>query len=83
MVEHVAVREEERVTAEHPVMVVPFAVKATVPVGLGDPEGLTVAVKVTVSPRVEGLAEEVRAVVVTVRGGADTLRMTKLFASTM
>ncbi len=49
-----------RVWASHPVMPVP--VKATVPVGLEPP--LTVAVKVTLWPTVEGLAEELTAVVV-------------------
>jgi hypothetical protein len=51
---HVAVREEERATAEQPVMVVPFEVKPTVPVGMGGPAGATVAVNVTGCPEVEG-----------------------------
>jgi hypothetical protein len=51
---HVAVCEEERATAEQPVMVVPFEVKPTVPVGMGGPAGATVAVNVTGCPEVEG-----------------------------
>ncbi len=62
-------REEESGTAEQPAMVVPFAVKPTVPVGMGGPAGETVAVNVTGSPAVDGLAEELRVVVVPVLGG--------------
>jgi hypothetical protein len=43
---------EARVTAEHPPIAVPFEVKLTVPVGEEPP--LTVAVKVTAWPEVEG-----------------------------
>ena len=66
----VAVREEESGTAVQPVMVVPFAVKPTVPVGAGGPAGATVAVNVTGSPTVDGLAEELSVVVVPALGAA-------------
>jgi hypothetical protein len=59
----VAVREAERVTAEHPEMAVPFDVKPTVPVGVGGPAGATVAVNVTDSPEVDGFALDVTVVV--------------------
>jgi hypothetical protein len=39
-------------------MVVPFAAKATVPVGTGGPAGVTVAVNVTALPPVEGFRLE-------------------------
>src|SRR6266699_3016335 len=48
-----------RATAPHPVRVVPSAVKATLPVGALP---VTVAMKVTLAPTLEGLAEEVSAV---------------------
>jgi hypothetical protein len=44
---------KDNVTAEQPVMNVPFEVNATVPVG--DDPPLTVAVKTTAWPAVEGL----------------------------
>jgi hypothetical protein len=50
------------VTAEQPDMVVPFAVKATVPVGTGGPAGVTVAVNVTAVPAVDGFRLDVSAV---------------------
>jgi hypothetical protein len=62
----VAVRDAESVTAEQPLIVSPFAVKATVPVGFGDPLGATVAVKVTDWSTCEGFLLEVTAVVVPV-----------------
>jgi hypothetical protein len=55
LVVHAEVREAVSATAERPVIVVPFKLKATVPVGVGGPEGVTVAVKVTVAPRFDGL----------------------------
>ena len=57
---------EERVIPEQPLIVSPFAVKATVPVGEEPP--LTVAVNVTASPAVEGFREELRVVVVDSKG---------------
>jgi hypothetical protein len=50
-----------------PVIVTPFAVKPTVPLGLGGPAGDTVAVKVTAFPEVEGFRLETKAVVVAIR----------------
>ena len=47
LVVHAAVRDAVTVTAEQPVMVVPFDVNATVPVGTGGPAGPIVAVRVT------------------------------------
>ena len=58
----------------------PFEVKLTLPVGALPP--LTVAVKVTDAPVVDGLSEELRAVEVAIRL-ADTLRMTLLYWSAM
>jgi hypothetical protein len=57
-----AVCDEVSVTAAHPVMVAPFEVKATVPVGAGGPAGVTVAVNVTEAPAVEGFKLEISAV---------------------
>ena|SRR5271163_2803781 len=67
-----AVREAESGTAEQPAMAVPFAVKPTVPVGMGGPAGATVAVNVTGSPTVEGLAEDTSVVVVGILGGINS-----------
>jgi hypothetical protein len=56
-VEHVAVRAlplPESATAEHPEIELPPSVKLTVPVGLLP---VTVAVKVTPAPTIEGFAE--------------------------
>ena len=65
-VAQVAVRDEVSVTVEQPLMVVPSEVKLTVPVGTGGPAGVTVALKVTDWPKVEGFGLEVNAVVVSV-----------------
>jgi hypothetical protein len=61
-----AVRDALSVTAEQPPIAVPLEVKATVPVGLGLPEGLTVAVNVTDWHVVDGFTLETSAVVVAV-----------------
>jgi hypothetical protein len=63
LVVHAAVRDAVTVTAEQPVMVVPFEVNATVPVGTGGPAGPIVAVKVTAVPNVDGFLLEVRVVI--------------------
>ena len=63
VVAHAAVREEVSVTAEQPLMVVPFEVNATVPVGTGGPAGATVAVRVTDWPTVDGFLFETTVVV--------------------
>jgi hypothetical protein len=55
---------EESTTAEHPLIVVPFDVNPTVPVG--DDPPVTVAVKVTDCPKVEGFRLEPTLVVVAV-----------------
>jgi hypothetical protein len=60
---HAAVRDALSGTAEHPVMVVPLEVNATVPVGSGGPTGVTVAVKVTGWPSVDGFLLETTVVV--------------------
>jgi hypothetical protein len=57
-------REEDKVTAEQPLIAVPFEVKLTVPVGVGGPAGETDALNVTGFPEVEGFGLEVTAVVV-------------------
>jgi hypothetical protein len=62
-----AVRKEERVTAEQPVMAVVFEKKSTVPVGVGVAAGPTNAVNVTDCPEVEGFWLEVTVVVEAVR----------------
>ena len=62
-----AVSEELSRTAEQPEMTVPFDWKPTVPVGLGGPDGPTVAVIVTDCPKVEGLGELVTVVVLFTR----------------
>ena len=55
--------DEDSDSAVQPEIAVPFEVKPTVPVGVGGPEGLTVAVMVTSSPDVEGLGELITEVV--------------------
>jgi hypothetical protein len=50
--------------ALQPLIVAPFEVNATVPVGVGDPVGDTVAVNVTDCPEVEGFMLEARLVLV-------------------
>jgi hypothetical protein len=50
---------------EHPVMATPFAVKPTVPVG--DPPPVTLAVKVTDCPMVDGFTLEATVVTVVAR----------------
>ena len=67
LVTHVAVRDNELVAAEHPVMIVPLEAKDTVPVGVGGPAGESVVVKVTDSPGVDGLSELASKVVVSVK----------------
>src|ERR1700737_4986811 len=62
VVVHAAV-PELTVTAEQPLMVVPFELNATVPVGVGGPAGPTVAVKVTDCPTVDGFRLETTVVV--------------------
>jgi hypothetical protein len=57
-----AVREDESAIAEQPVIALPFDVKLTVPVGIGGPAGVTVAVNVADSPTVEGFMLEVTVV---------------------
>jgi hypothetical protein len=47
LVVHFAVPAAASVTALHPVIVVPFEVNLTVPVGAGEFTGVTVAVNVT------------------------------------
>jgi hypothetical protein len=56
-------REEESTTAEHPDMLLAFDAKPIVPVGVGGPAGVTVAVNVTVWPWVEGFWLETTVVV--------------------
>ena len=53
---------DESVTAAQPLMVVPFSVKPTLPVGEEPPS--TIAVKVTARPMVEGFMLEDTTVVV-------------------
>src|ERR1035438_1431140 len=53
-----------RVTDVQPVIPVPLDVNCTVPVGAGEFTGLTVAVNVTVWPKVDGFTLETNAVVV-------------------
>jgi hypothetical protein len=62
-------------TAEHPESDVPPSVKLTLPVGLVP---VTVAVKVTLAPTVEGLAELASVVVVAVPPPLVTLTVTAL-----
>src|SRR5436190_15568886 len=55
--------------AEHPLIATPSALKRTVPVGAPLPElRVTVAVKVTLPPLVDGFCEEATVVVVTTNG---------------
>jgi hypothetical protein len=63
---HVAVGgdTEDTMTAVQPVMIVPFDLKDTVPVGFGGPTGEIVAVKVTTSPELEGFSLETNVVAV-------------------
>ena len=63
VVVHAAVRDALSGTAEHPVRFVPVEVNATVPVGSGGPTGVTVAVKVTGWPSVDGFLLETTVVV--------------------
>ena len=65
VVVHAAVRDEESVTAEQPLIVVPFEVNATVPVGVGGPAGDTVAVNVTDCPTVDGFIDDTTVVLLT------------------
>ncbi len=55
--------DEDSGTAVQPAIAALLEVKLTVPVGVGGPDGLTVAVIVTASPNVEGLGELVTDVV--------------------
>jgi hypothetical protein len=64
--------DELSATVEHPLMVVPLEVKATVPVGVGGPAGDTDAVNLTASPKVEGFTLEATAVVVAVNAAGFT-----------
>jgi hypothetical protein len=64
LVVHCAVPDELSAMALQPLIVAPFEVNATVPVGTGDPAGDTVAAKVTVCPEVEGFMLETRLVLV-------------------
>jgi hypothetical protein len=58
VVAQAAVPEEVRAIAAHPVMDLPPEVKVTVPVGVGGPAGIIVAVRVTDAPRVAGFKLE-------------------------
>ena len=60
---HVAVREELTATAVQPAIEAPFAVNATVPVGVGGPAGAMVAVSVTDLPAVDGFRLDASVVV--------------------
>jgi hypothetical protein len=70
---------DENVTDPQPVIVVPFEVKPTVPVGEDPP--LTVAVNVTDCPEMDGFRLETTVVVVGFTKGTVTLRMTVLAKS--
>jgi len=59
-------RSVVKATAVQSEIALPFVVKPTVPVGVGDPAGVTVAVNVTDSGEVEGFGLEVKVVVLTV-----------------
>ena|SRR5579884_1223411 len=65
-VEQVACPEPLRACAPQPVMVAPPSLKFAVPVGVPAPGRLavTVAVKVTLCPKTDGLADELTVVVV-------------------
>ena len=63
VVAQAAVPEEARAIATQPGMVVPLEVRVTVPVGVGGPAGIIVAVRVTDAPRVAGFKLEATAVV--------------------
>jgi hypothetical protein len=56
--------DDDSGTAVQPGISVPFEVKLTVPVGIGGPEGLTLAVRVTSCPTSEGFGVPVTTVVV-------------------
>ncbi len=62
LVVHAAVRPEVSATAEQPLIAVPFELNETVPVGVGGPVGVMVAVKVTDCPAVEGFKLDARVV---------------------
>ena len=62
-VTHCAIRDEESATAEQSLIALPLDAKLTVPVGCGELDGPTVAVKVTSRPEMDGLELEVSAVV--------------------
>ena len=62
LVTHAAVLDVNTVTAEHPLIAVPFELNETVPVGVGGPAGVMVAVKVTDCPAIEGFKLDARAV---------------------
>ena len=59
-----AMSEPSSATPPQPLIVLAPSAKATVPVGLGPPVTVTVAVKVTLWPKVEGLPEVLTVVVV-------------------
>ncbi len=63
LVTHTAVRKELSTTPPHPEMAVPFELNETVPVGVGGPEGVIVAVNVTDLPAVDGFKLDTRIVV--------------------
>ena len=63
VVAHAAVREEVSVIAEQPLIAVPFELNETVPVGVGGPAGVIVAVKVTDLPAVDGFRLDTSVVV--------------------
>jgi hypothetical protein len=60
---HIAISEFSG-TAVQPEIPVPLEVKLTVPVGIGGPEGLTVAVRVTSCPTSDGFGVLVTTVAV-------------------
>src|ERR1039458_10056783 len=68
-----AISCEVRGTAVQPEIATPFEVKLTVPVGVGAPEGPTVAVRVTSCPSSEGFGVLVTTVVV--EGGGVNLKI--------
>ncbi len=63
VVVHAALRDDSTATAEQPAMAVPFELNATVPVGVGGPAGVIVAVKVTDLPAVDGFRLDTSVVV--------------------
>jgi hypothetical protein len=62
VVAQAAVREEDTAIAEQPEIAVPLERNTTVPVGVGGPTGLIVAVSVTGWPAVEGFKLDTTAV---------------------